>query len=61
MRKSSRKHQPPSWREIVVTIYRGIRNGGDAGGRARKARVRWIAGGLLCVALAVGNSGRTCF
>lgn len=56
MRNPSRKPQPPSWREIVGTIYRGIRRGRKASGGGRKARARWIAGGLLCVALAVGIS-----
>lgn len=56
MRNPSRKPQPPLWREIVVTIYRGICSDRNVWGNARKARVRWIAGGLLCVALAAGIS-----
>src|SRR5215472_13402524 len=56
MRNPSRKPQLPSWRELVVTIYRGIRSGRDAGGSARRTRSRRIAGALLGVALAVGIS-----
>src|SRR5215467_9444027 len=56
MRNPSRKPQPPSWREIVLTVYRAIGGRRDVGGSSRKKGAAWIAAGFLCVALAAGIS-----